>query len=109
MLFRGHFVVRNRFLPAAPAHDFVKRLEISPGPADPRNTAASRVRDLLRDGSRDELVDTRAILFADSLDRLFQRSRKSERVCSCSFIVESSSQRLAGATFQRRTAVSRAR
>jgi len=68
---RGHFIAFARPLSPAPPHDFVEGLEIGPRLSILEEARRRESGDLFRNRYGHELIDARAFLFAQPLDRLF--------------------------------------
>ncbi|MGA3096481.1 MAG: hypothetical protein ABSF25_08520 [Bryobacteraceae bacterium] len=71
-LLRRHFISFAGPLSAAPPHDFVEGFEIGARLSILEETRRRQSGDFFRNCYGDELIDARAFLFAQPLDRLFQ-------------------------------------
>jgi hypothetical protein len=68
---RGHCIAFARALSAAPPHDFVEGIEIGARLSILEEALRRESGNLFRNRYGHELIDARAFLFAEPLDRLF--------------------------------------
>src|SRR5579863_9251747 len=83
-LFR-QLIVSARFASSAPPHDLIERFEVCPRPPVHEELRRLKRRDLFRHRRRHKLIDARAILPAQPLNSLLERSWQPQRIGSSLF------------------------